>query len=81
VWKINASAFIAGGDKSTTYCHFLRSSAVDLPLRLQVVQGSIGIVSSAVGYSADDGCVAPATIKENITFGRCCLTYTFSFAL
>ena len=59
----------------------MRSSSVDLPLRLQVVQGSIGIVSSAVGYSADDGCVAPATIKENITFGRYRLTGEEAFAL
>ncbi len=36
----------------------------------KVVQGSIGIVSRCMGYSADDGSVAPATIKENIVFGR-----------
>jgi hypothetical protein len=79
VWQNNASAFIAGGDESTSSCHSMRSSSVDLIS--QVLQGSIGIVSSAVGYSADDGCVAPATIKENIIFGRYRLTCEEAFAL
>ena len=38
----------------------------------KVLQGSVGIVSRCTGYSADDGSVAPATIKENIVFGRWC---------